>query len=77
MHTHTYILMFEEIFSAILVYLWWGMRVLPGVLLYPVLFAFIGYVIDPDSRNSGKWYSDIFSTLGVPLGFAFALWIMV
>lgn len=67
--------MLHELFSVILAYLGWGARIFPGILFYPVLFAFIGYVIDPDSRNSGKWYSDIFSTMGIPAGLLFALWI--
>lgn len=68
--------MFHELFGIVLACVGWIARVFPGVIFYPVLFAFIGYVIDPDSRNSGKWYSDIFSTLGIPIGLLFALWIV-
>lgn len=68
--------MIHELFSIILVCLGWIARVFPGAIFYPVLFSFVGYVIDPDSRNSGKWYSDIFSTLGIPIGLLFALWIV-
>jgi hypothetical protein len=51
------------------------LRVLPALLMYSTLFSFAGYIIDPGSRYSGKWYADIWSTIGIFAGIAFALWI--
>ena len=53
----------------------WFLRVVPLVLVYAPVFSFIGYIIDPDNRNSGKWYADIYSTLGIFIGIAFAIWL--
>jgi hypothetical protein len=49
------------------------LKIMPDIIIYPIVFAFIGYVIDPNDRNSGLWYSDVLSTLGIVAGAVFAV----
>jgi hypothetical protein len=51
------------------------LKMTPDIIVYSVIFSFFGYVIDTHDRNSGLWYSDALSTLGIVAGAVFAVWI--
>jgi hypothetical protein len=56
----------------ILTWIAWLLAFVPLAALYAAIFCFIGYTVDPGRRESGAWWGDLPSTIGIFVGIYFA-----
>jgi uncharacterized membrane protein HdeD (DUF308 family) len=57
---------------SILTFIAWLFAFVPLAIVYGAVGAFLGYLMHTDRRDSGKWWADLPSTLGIIAGIAFA-----
>lgn len=56
----------------VLTFIAWLLAFIPLAVVYGAVGAFLGYLMHLDRRDSGKWWADLPSTIGIVSGIIFA-----